>query len=422
MSKLEQLMEFNDFQGLLQALPDQFDVIVVPQIQLAPYVASALFSDTEKSKTLLVIGPTGNPYFKYYLGPVKRAVFANVRSAAFSSFSLWRSFLSKCKSNGKTVGAIYLHAFAGGANHTLAKLLTSNHLAPSRVRVFADGSRNNLHKEFKEPNDVNILEYLVDKYAHTTRLSIIRFSHSEDKFPTKLNQVHVNYRQYDRYLSLLPRSIISEGGRRTGLLPKRVLLVLMRYYGRPPYEFTCEDQRNRSAIKAFEEIAQGHDLIVIRFDNRFADPEQLLSFARTNLNCEVEEFSKFIGLEKRKSKEVLFESLLLSDPVRFRSIKTIYCYDSSFPLIAQSALIRSALPRGVRLVWGAPAESLASLSNMSSLDAFQKRIDNLNSDLVALWKRGELCPETIHLDFHKDKVLGASEGQEYFSMTIKNGC
>nr|WP_321442498.1 hypothetical protein [uncultured Cohaesibacter sp.] len=366
-------------------------VVLVPQVQLAPFVAASIEKFfPHEHETLIFIHPHGNIICRQIVEALPRAISVNIRT------------LMGVKSPSETVRALttmlddrfdevsyVLHAFAGGINQVFCDELierqsdtriTESHHNKLTVALYADGSRNNVEIEFTSSNETPLLPRLRENFNNIDffTFGFERFAGSEGAI-NGVNERLVEYNHLDCILQRL--SIDVRFDKTFAESDTDFSIVLSRYWGRPPYLFSDEAVQHFIYTHSVEHALRNFQgQVIYRTDNR----RDITSHHTRNLgNSEILTIEDLFNCDT-DLREILFEIILMNNPDFLSRSRIIYCFDSSFPLIFQSPMMKKQLHSNLSIVIGFKKDDVKSHGVDYCFEASRERTCNLVRDIIAL--------------------------------------
>lgn len=335
---------------------------ICPQIQLAPYLATTLNEFFDANTQFLIFG---NPKETQLISNFPK--LPNQRLLEISEYlrtidkqnefaEILFSFLLPF--NKKNLTFIF-HNFAAKCHGIFAeKILKSFPLySESNFIFYSDGSRNNESSEAYQEVSGDLYEsFKIEKFPNLKFVSF-GFKHHIGKERDideiiDYSKIEIQFKKSSLASNLIIDSFNLEK------LENKKLLVISRYLGREPYLFDESLISVPSLFsKSIEEIADitKSKSIVIKFDNRFnLNKKVITKELEKKYTCfDFDYFCKNIP-----SFKYLMENIIILNPHLLKSFKSIFCYDSSFPLIFQSNLLYSLLPPDISIYCGFPENLL----------------------------------------------------------------
>lgn len=351
-------------------------LIVIPQIQLSPYIASIIHSYYRNEFDLfVVIHPKGSPLSEKLFSVSSLFLSINIRDFVNHEQEGVEYLFNRFAENCLIIDTILAHPFASGVNGIIGdKAILSKKIT---IDFYADGSRNNVFIEDRKE------ETLIDKYCSINeKAKLYCFGFLPHDLMDKnynLNAVLVDYRfldfSYCTVQNINPKYIgnkfIDEPGSVNGL-------VISRYWGRNPYEFLESvdglDLYSKAISLAFSDINVNN--IIFRADNRIAIGG---NYKSANL---IDFKSLFSNSES--SAELLVENFLYNNLEFLKKLSRIYVFDSSFPLIFQSPILKSLLNHDIEITIGAPFDLLKNKMIERGIKTMKKRIIDLIYNIIKL--------------------------------------
>lgn len=354
-------------------------IVVVPQIQLSPYVAALIHSQLRNVfDAFILIHPAGNQLSKLCFDFSDLFITINVRDFVDHEDEGVSYLIEKLSKRALILSGALLHPFSRGVNQYIADRLIPQ--TNCNVYIYADGSRNNFSLEWTRDDEPSFIDKACNLKKHPNLFSFGYLSHDFNWDTKDVNISIIDYNALDFIFSTCHRLVKPLNVKRLDSnSPGPVGLVLSRYWGREPYVFE-EESSLAECYKATIEKAfcgSGCQTLVIRRDNR-SDSTSLSS-----IDFKLVDFVDFFACEFHAS-EYLMENVLHSNASFLKTFHRLFVFDSSFPLVFQSLKLRRLLSHEVTIVIGASRLDVIEKMTDNGVSVIKKRVCALVSDLIRI--------------------------------------
>ncbi|MEA2019617.1 MAG: hypothetical protein U9N59_14345 [Campylobacterota bacterium] len=361
------------------AFGNRISIVIVPQIQLSPYVYSLLLNCSSMvNGAFLIIHPKNHEMSETFFKSSERCFTLNILNYDSNPKEkikeLVEHVLRRIEISSLTIDALILHPFAGNVNRELFNKVSTAY-KNIKYLFYADGSRNNFNLEYNRDNEENMIDIATNKKYFT---SVYSFGFdTSDTIKTKNMLSKITVIDYG-YLDFI-FTFFKHGIKGNLLDNKKYNLVLSRYWGKDPYLFKSADLQVQSYWKSVElALTSKKNDIIYRGDDRVTMPST--DIKKTNLL----DFSSIFSVKNTGCEQLLMENFIHDEPDFLSKLDLIYVFDSSFPLIFQSRKLYNLLSFDTIMVVGFDYESVSRDSIGNSLAAMMRRTSTLIYDLLNL--------------------------------------
>ena len=354
-------------------------IVVVPQIQLSPYVAALIHSQLRNIfDVFILIHPAGNQLSKLCFDSPELFITINVRDFIDHEKEGVSYLIEKLSTRTLILSGALFHPFSQGVNRYIADSLIPQ--AGCEVYIYSDGSRNNFSLEWSRGGEPS----LVDKACvFKKRPNLFSFGFLSYDFNWDAKDVDISIVDYDSldFIFYSCHSLVKPLNvkRLDGNLVGPVGLILSRYWGREPYVFEDDGSLAECFKTTIEKAFYGSECksLVMRRDNR-SDWSSLSS-----IDFKVVDFFDFFECEF-DAREFLMENILHSNATFIENFHRIFVFDSSFPLVFQSLELRQLLSHEVVIVVGVSRLDVIGKMSDNGFDVIKKRVCALVGDIVRM--------------------------------------
>jgi hypothetical protein len=357
-----------------------FLLVVVPQMQLAPYVFALLLEDQLllTRKILLIHNRSRTisyELFRDFPNVIQMDIgyVHNVEEQYIERLSAMLHTFS-CE-----ISSAVLHNFAGSVNMRFAQLLADRTFSGASRRIFSsdadvtyysDGSRNNPLPEVasQKGND-----FYHQYYSDASKRSLVYFGFRHHTLRDARREKVLGYDYIQAGFKMLNK--LTSFKERQYPDDRSYSVVVSRYWGRDPYFFNELEGRSVDSIfvsAIIEKVSKAHTML-IRDDNRFSASASNIISLLIQENYAVRLFSELFELEVGDSKGLLLENFFFDNPSLLSKCKQFYSFDSSFPLVFQNRELYTYLAHDAELFVGFPIELVRVYGRGECFSVMKKR-------------------------------------------------
>ena len=346
---LERSLDIESFRDLKSIV-----LVVIPQVQLSPYVHAVLFGEGLLfSRRIILMHPRSTKLSSELFSPYPNVSQLEIGFANEIAKDYLQELYAHLSSVSADISTYVLHNFAGTITQVCAEHVNSgvpslDITCPSKVIFYADGSRNNAKPELSGQFAGGFHSDCQRRSAESS-LYHFGFVHHTSALPdSSIRLLPYNYLEASFAASTRLSTL------RTATLEQstKYSMVLTRYWGRVPYFFDENVDILELFIRSIGTVISTNSPLILRDDNRFQIPVQDVVDKLKTQGYEVRRFDEFFDVVGAEHKTLLLENFILDNPEFLLGIESVYCFDSSFPLIFQNKKLYQDLPPEVKIYVG----------------------------------------------------------------------
>ena len=337
-----------------------------PQVHLTPYIFSILLKKNLLTSNVLLFcdntkfeSQSFSDYPNIVL--VDQKTYLNNYDEFFNNLFY---FLSEKK---VAIEHVLLHNFAHELNRSFVDFFTKKEAKKTIdilfintiFHVYSDGSRNNLLPEQKAfASTGGFLERLID-VGFMPELYFFGFVPSELNY-SKINVI--SYRYVEPFFTL-GKQLTSEIADIKNDNKISLSVVLSRYFGKGGYKLL--NNTVTSIVDLFVDCVsaavESNNQLVLRFDDRFLEiTDKVVKHLQTRFQS-VSCLESWVDVEDGiLLSTILMERISIENPNVTGKVASIYCFDSSFPLVFQNKSVYRAFQQNLSIIVGASTKVLQS--------------------------------------------------------------
>lgn len=389
-------------------------IVVVPQIQLSPYVAALIHSQLRNVFDIfIIIHPVGNPFSRLCFDHPELFITINVRDFIGHEKEGVGYLIEKLSTRELILSGVLCHPFSQGVNRYVADSLIPQN--DCKVYIYSDGSRNNFSLEWSRDGESS----LIDKACNLKkRPKLFSFGFLSHDFNWVAKDVDISIVAYDSldfvfstcHRHIEPLNVKKMDGNSIGPAG----LVLSRYWGREPYVFEDECSLSECYQTTIEKAFYGSKCktLVMRCDNRSDLP------SLSSANFKFLDFLDFFEC-KFNASEFLMENILHFNASFLKNFRRVFVFDSSFPLVFQSLELSRLLSHELVIVVGVSRLDVIDKMSENGVNVIKNRVCALVGDLVKLKQfavTSSIGPVTSSNPEYIERVYDNSTG--YFELRL----
>lgn len=334
-------------------------LVVIPQLQLIPYVYGLLLSENMLFRDNIVLLYNRSLIFpKKLFEDYPNIIKLDIRFARNCEELYSRCFFDVLIQYSIKVSVLILHNFAGSINKEFALRAMDNSIMVSeeswiakepKFLYYSDGSRNNALPEvtLQEGSDFFSLSQSLNLNSYFFFYGFRHFKYSQHQNEKVLSYDFVQA----AFTAVMEKISVKISG---NLQYDSRSLVVCRYWGRDPYFFKesqCESTLSLY-IKSVTNVLPRNLPVVIRGDNRVKEQTNKIVSCLSDDEYDVMQFDDLFESNNLDGNQLLLENFFFSSIEIVRSFRMFYCFDSSFPLVFQNRFLYCALAQDAEIYLG----------------------------------------------------------------------
>jgi hypothetical protein len=332
-------------------------LVIIPQVHLAPYVYALLLKTGYLfNRKIIVVQQLSYKMASDLFAQWPNVIQLEIKFSHGIERTYFQELIRRLFLNSSSINEVVLHNFAESINqYIFEQCLTGidNRAVTNYPDIcfYSDGSRNNATPEMSTQVSTGF-HFLAKNEKMNTRLYYFGFIHGNS------SEENIEVIPYFYLESTLASLKSFSKIKKEVLTGTENAIVLTRYWGRDPYFFDEKVELLDIFIDSIQSVLPISAPLIIRNDARFNISLDKLLKKLITKGYKVSLFEDLFDIFDVPAKTLLFENFLFDNPTLLSKITTIYCFDSSFPLIFQNKDLYNLLSCNAKIYVGFNKDSV----------------------------------------------------------------